>query len=142
MQTLFISDIQTASFARRKGSKDKTKRKDRSTIGRLVGAGVGAAGGGALATAGVGIAGMYLAKKAGVGAAAGALGDLKAASRLAMLKKHRKAIVLGGAALGATAGATANGEQLQEGRRIVSTGNRTSQELRGYISLSKRYGIL
>ena len=31
MQTLFISDIQTASFARRTGSKDKKKR--RITLG-------------------------------------------------------------------------------------------------------------
>jgi hypothetical protein len=145
-----MGDQTVAEFGRRKGSKDKKKRKV-SLVGRAIGAGIGAAGGGALAAAGTGIAGMYLAKKAGLNTGtakqvvqqtAMALGDLKAAGKLTKLKKHRKAVILGGAAIGAGVGATANTEQLQEGRRYVSTANRTSQELRGYISLGKRYGVL
>jgi hypothetical protein len=143
---LFISDISLSTFGRRKGSKDKQKRKV-GLLSRAIGGGVGAVGGAALATAGVGVASMYLAKKAGINSgtakkATDALIDLKAVGQLNTLKKHRKAIILGGAALGAGVGATTNTEQLQEGRRHLSTANRTSQELRGYISLGKRYGVL
>lgn len=124
--SIFISDTQ-AHFGRRKGSKDKKKR---SVTSRVIGGGIGALGGAAITGAGLAITKAALTKSG------------KNPQLLNTLTKHTRSAVIGGSVLGAGVGATTDGEQLKEGRRVVSTANRSSQELRGYLSMGKRYGIL